>query len=93
MKFYTWKDIDRYVLMHRKDWENTLNNIEVYPDEIIAYPKECSVDLAHSALLNLFPKNVLSDYSALKLDCPNAFFIYFHVIFEAAIFAKYNAPV
>ena len=73
MKFYTWKDIDRYVLMHRKDWENTLNNIEVYPDEIIAYPKECSVDLAHSALLNLFPKNVLSDYSALKLDCPNAF--------------------
>ena len=44
MKFYTWKDIDRYVLMHRKDWENTLNNIEVYPDEIIAYPKECSVD-------------------------------------------------
>ena len=73
MKFYTWKDIDRYVLMHRKDWENTLINIEVYPDEIIAYPKECSVDQAHSALLNLFPKNILSDYSALKLDCPNAF--------------------
>ena len=39
MKFYTWKDIDRYILMRRKDLQNTLNNIEVYPDEIILYPK------------------------------------------------------
>lgn len=73
MKFYTWKDIDRYILMHRKDWQNTLNNIEVYPDEIILYPKSDISDQPYSVLLNLFPKNITPDHSALKLDRPNAF--------------------
>ena len=64
MKFYTWKDIDRYILMHHKDWKNTFNDIEVYPDEIILYPREKTSDLAHSALAHsalaeLFPKNIL----------------------------------
>ena len=72
MKFYTWKDIDRYILMHHKDWENTFNDIEVYPDEIILYPREKTSDLAYSALADLFPKNILPDCSAIKLDCPNA---------------------
>ena len=44
MKFYTWKDIDRYILMHHKDWKNTFNDIEVYPDEIILYPREKTSD-------------------------------------------------
>ena len=61
MKFYTWKDIDRYILMHHKDWKNTFNDIEVYPDEIILYPREKTSDLAHSALEDLFPKNILPD--------------------------------
>ena len=56
MKFYTWKDIDRYILMHHKDWENTFNDIEVYPDEIILYPREKTSNLAHSALADLFSK-------------------------------------
>lgn len=77
MKFYTWKDIDRYILMHHKDWKNTFNDIEVYPDEIILYPREKTSDLAHSALAHsalaeLFPKNILPGCSAIKLDCPNA---------------------
>ena len=73
MKFYTWKDIDRYILMHRKDWQNTLNNIEVYPDEIILYPKSDISNQPYSVLLNLFPKNITPDHSALKLDRPNSF--------------------
>ena len=73
MKFYTWKDIERYVLINHTIWDSALNNIEVYPDEIILYPKEENSSLSHSILHDLFPKNITSDYSALKLDRPNTF--------------------
>ena len=35
MKFYTWKDIDRYCKLKRDVWESTFQNIEVYNDIII----------------------------------------------------------
>lgn len=73
MKFYTWKDVERYILMHRREWENIFYNIDVYPDEVILYPKEQISDLSYSVLLDLFPKNVTADYSSIKLDYPNAF--------------------
>lgn len=36
MKFYTWKDIERYCKLHRNVWEDTFQNIDVYNDLIIA---------------------------------------------------------
>ena len=30
MRFYTWKDIERYILMHHDEWKDELYDIEVY---------------------------------------------------------------
>ena len=56
--------MERYRSIHlnaSQRLENTFNDIEVYPDEIILYPREKTSDLAHSALAHsalaeLFPK-------------------------------------
>ena len=37
MKFYTWKDIDRYCLMKQNQWNKAICSIDVYPDEMIVY--------------------------------------------------------
>lgn len=29
MRFYTWKDIERYILMHHDEWKDELYDIEV----------------------------------------------------------------
>ena len=39
MRFYTWKDIERYILMHHDEWKDELYDIEVYPNEMVVYPK------------------------------------------------------
>lgn len=39
MRFYTWKDIERYILLHCTQWNSHICDIDVYPDEIIVYSK------------------------------------------------------
>ena len=68
MKFYTWKDIERYTLMHYNDWKDQLYNIEVYPDEIMVYPKQ-RVDSSFQQVLNtLFPRNIDMNNLIFRLD-------------------------
>lgn len=37
MRFYTWKDIERCLLLNQKKWINTIIDFEVYSSEIIIY--------------------------------------------------------
>ena len=48
MRYYTWKDIERELLVQRKGWEDTFDNIEVYPDELIVY---CSKEKDDSEII------------------------------------------
>ena len=37
MKFYTWKDVERYFLLHRASWESAIAAVDVYPTDITVY--------------------------------------------------------
>ena len=39
MKFYTWKDVERYFLLHRASWESAIAAVDVYPTDITVYAK------------------------------------------------------
>lgn len=71
MKFYTWKDIERYILMHYDEWKNDIYNIEVYPNEVVVYPKEMSSEKSREVLGHLFPRNMAADCSGVRLDYQN----------------------
>ena len=78
MRFYTWKDIERYILMHHDEWKDELYDIEVYPNEMVVYPKSEQGTLQNAVLKKLFPKNIAPDNLSIKLDgqgvpkCSNA---------------------
>lgn len=71
MKFYTWKDIERYILINYNEWKDYIYNIEVYPNEIVVYPKDILNEKCREVLGQLFPKNMTLDCSAIKLDYQN----------------------
>lgn len=69
MRYYTWKDIERELLVQRKGWEDTFDNIEVYPDELIVY---CSKEKDDSEIIQklyeLFPKNTDRNNKSILLE-------------------------
>ena len=80
MRFFTWKDIERYCLKKRNQWEGSIDSIEVYPDEMIVYAKE---DVSDSQILDIlgdiFPGNINSADSIINLDREGE---YLHISFE-----------
>ncbi len=69
MKFYTWKDIERFCLKNKKKWEKMLDSIDVYPDEIILYTKEGVKDSqAMDMFGEIFPKNIERKGGFIRLD-------------------------
>ena len=44
MKFYTWKDVERYFLPHRASWESAIAAVDVYPTDITVYAKPDACD-------------------------------------------------
>jgi len=68
MKFYTWKDIERSFFLKKKEWDNIINDVEVYPDEVIVYLKsEEDKKEAKKVLEGLFYKNFSSKDDIIKL--------------------------
>lgn len=69
MRYYTWKDIERELLVQRKGWEDTFDNIEVYPDELIVY---CSKEKDDSEIIQklyeVFPKNTDRNNKSILLE-------------------------
>lgn len=69
MKFYTWKDIERYCLIKRSEWKNEIFSMDVYPDELIVYKKDGITDeKAKDILFNIFPKNINIENDTISLD-------------------------
>lgn len=59
MRYYTWKDIERYCFIRKREWEEKIYAIDVYPNEIILYLKEnISEDMAINVIKSIFPKNI-----------------------------------
>ena len=69
MKFYTWKDIERYCLMKQNQWNKAIFSIDVYPDELIVYMKAgIRKEQVKCILYDLFPKNFDKENDVLRLD-------------------------
>ncbi len=72
MRFYTWKDIERCFLLKKKEWDNIINDIMVYPDEIMIYIKRGEDKKKVRRILEgLFHKNFSSKDDCIKLDIKN----------------------
>ena len=69
MKFYTWKDIERYCLKKQKVWEATFTGIDIYPDEMIIYHEsEITEEIVLDKLSELLPKNFIKERNTIRLD-------------------------
>lgn len=73
IKFYTWKDVERYFLLQRATWENTIISIDVYPTDITVYvePNAHDHDKVKEILQSLFESNYDSMTNKIKLDIGN----------------------
>lgn len=68
MKFYTWKDVERYILLNRTLWEDKIDAIDVYPTDITLYVKDGSKDKVWEVIQTLFEANYNSQKKEIKLD-------------------------
>lgn len=90
MKFYTWKDIDRYCLLNRNKWEQYFERIEVYPTDIYLYIKQGSQINLNAAAEALFGCNYHPGNEAVMLDLGEGFL---SIHFEDAEYAWSPTPV
>lgn len=72
--FYTWKDIERKLLFHKKDWGTIIAGIEVYVSEAIIYLVEKENEkLAQEILEKIFGGKYDSTKNRISLDVSNKF--------------------
>ena len=59
MRLYTWKDIDRCLRMHKKEWKTSILAMDVYPDELYIYSRESkeAIEEILASILNCTIKN------------------------------------
>lgn len=78
---YTWKDVERKLLLNKEQWESVIADIETYTDEITIYLKENSnEELAVKQLKAILKENYDCENQKIGLDLSNG---YLSVIFEA----------
>ena len=68
MKFYSWKDIERWLMRNKEMWNEIYSQIEVYPSVIIAYNASGSDSDIDDVFYRAFPKNYISDNKSIRLD-------------------------
>ena len=68
MQFYSWKDVERFCLLNKCLWEDSFDQIEVYPDEITVYTKDSENRPSKQVLANLFGSHYDAEDSKVKLD-------------------------
>ncbi|MDR1702073.1 MAG: hypothetical protein LBR56_04800, partial [Sporomusaceae bacterium] len=66
MKFYSWKDLDRFFQLNRNEWRGKIEDIEVYPSSITIYSN--NETKAADLVSKLLPSNLDSDRKSVKLD-------------------------
>ena len=68
MKFYTWKDIERYFLLNRVTWEDAISSIDVYPNDITVYARQGACEKAWETIQAMFGANYIPQNKEIKLD-------------------------
>lgn len=71
MKFYTWKDIERYFLLNRASWEDTIGSIDVYPTDITVYARQGTCEKTWETIQAMFGANYNPQNKEIKLDIGN----------------------
>lgn len=71
MKFYTWKDIERYFLLNRASWEDTIGSIDVYPTDITVYARQGTCEKTWETIQAMFGANYNAQNKEIKLDIGN----------------------
>lgn len=71
MKFYTWKDIERYFLLNRASWEDTIGSIDVYPTDITVYARQGTWEKTWETIQAMFGANYNPQNKEIKLDIGN----------------------
>lgn len=80
MLLYTWKDIERKLLLDKDKWGNVIIEIETYTDEVIIYINEESTEHAAKDILNdILGKKYDDVRNRILLDLPGG---YLNVLFE-----------
>lgn len=51
MMLYTWKDIERKLLLNKDKWQGVISDNEIYTDEVIIYLKEGQAEVAAEKIL------------------------------------------
>ena len=51
MMLYTWKDIERELLLNKDNWRGVISDVEIYTDEVIIYLKEEQAETAAKKIL------------------------------------------
>ena len=78
MMLYTWKDIERELLLNKDKWKGVISDTEIYTDEVIIYLKKGQAeDDAKKILREIFEKKY--DYGKILLDLSDK---YLSVSFE-----------
>lgn len=78
MLLYTWKDVERKILLNREKWKNTIADIEVYAEEMVIYLNcNTSVDAARERINEILDNKY--DGEKIQLDLPGE---YLNVVIE-----------
>lgn len=78
MMLYTWKDIERELLINKGKWKKVISNTEIYTDEVIIYIKERKAEaVAKKILKEIFGRKY--DGGKILLDLSKE---YLNVSFE-----------
>lgn len=71
MMLYTWKDVERILLLNKHKWKGTIFDIETYVNEIIIYiEKEQLQEYAENILSDILDKHYSKDSKKIFLDLP-----------------------
>lgn len=80
MLLYTWKDVERKLLLNKEEWKTVITDIEVYSSEIIVYIRDMELkDSAKKILSRILEERYDIEKNKIILDLSGE---YLEVIFE-----------
>lgn len=74
MLLYTWKDVERKLLLNKNKWNIVISAIETYIDTVVIHiNKESDKKLANGILSHIFEKNYDQTNNQINLDFPDRY--------------------
>ena len=68
MKLFTWKDVDRVLLLKKNLWDGKILAIDVYPTDVTITAKKENFPSICDTLKNLLPSNFDQEKNCIRLD-------------------------